>query len=83
MTESIKTLIHVGFKSFGITIIEAECSPKNLASASVMERAGLRYKGEFEREDRSGKMKKRLHYEINNDEWKIKEQAEPEMFGLY
>ena len=76
-------MIHVGFTTFGLTIIEAECDPENVASVGVMERVGLINKGELYREDRGGKLIKRLHYELNAQEYKEKAWAELEIEDPY
>ena len=78
MTESVQALLHLGFQHIGLTTIEAECDPENTASARVMERAGLLYKGQMERKDKSGNWVKRLHYELNYNEWVEKERIKPE-----
>ena len=70
MTEAVSALIYVGIMNFGLTLIEGECDPENVPSAKVMERVGLSYQGEIEREDRAGKLVKRRHYEINAQAYK-------------
>jgi RimJ/RimL family protein N-acetyltransferase len=83
MTESVQALLHLGFQHLGLTTIEAECNPENTASARVMERAGLLYKGEQERKDKLGNRVKRLHYELTGNEWAEKETANPDIAGPY
>jgi RimJ/RimL family protein N-acetyltransferase len=42
-TEAARRIVHFGFESLGLRRIHAQCIRSNIASARVMEKAGLRY----------------------------------------
>lgn len=44
-TEVAGLLLRVGFEQLGLERVAATCDPENLASARVLEKAGLRYEG--------------------------------------
>lgn len=50
-TELAQTSIQVAFESLGLEEVIAYTQPDNLASRRVMEKAGLRYQGDFTHED--------------------------------
>jgi ribosomal-protein-alanine N-acetyltransferase len=45
MTEAVKKIIEFGFKKIGLNRIEAVCDIKNIGSARVMEKAGMKFEG--------------------------------------
>jgi ribosomal-protein-alanine N-acetyltransferase len=45
MTEAVVAVIDYGFATLSLNRIEARCLPENLASARVLEKAGLTYEG--------------------------------------
>ena len=45
MTEAVGETVRFGFTRMGLNRIEALCLPENLASARVMEKAGMSYEG--------------------------------------
>lgn len=45
MTEIVKRMIQFGFEKMGLVRIEARCHPENIASARVMEKAGMQFEG--------------------------------------
>jgi RimJ/RimL family protein N-acetyltransferase len=47
MTEAVQALLAFGFRPLRAQRIFAECQPPNVASARVMEKAGMRYEGRF------------------------------------
>jgi [ribosomal protein S5]-alanine N-acetyltransferase len=47
MTEAVQALLAFGFRMLHAQRIFAECQPPNVASARVMEKAGMRYEGRF------------------------------------
>jgi len=47
MTEAVQDLLSFGFRTLHAQRIFAECQPPNIASARVMEKAGMRYEGRF------------------------------------
>ena len=47
MTEAVQALLAFGIWTLGAPRIFAECRPPNIASARVMEKAGMRYEGRF------------------------------------
>lgn len=72
-TEALKTLLHFGFTKLGAHRICAECDPANLASARVMEKAGMRRKAHFRQirtySGAEGDWHDSLLYSILDDEW--------------
>jgi len=44
-TEAAREVIRYGFERMGLNRIEARCVPENVASARVMEKAGMTYEG--------------------------------------
>ncbi len=74
MTEALRTLLRFGFEGLGAHRICAECDPRNVASARVMEKAGMRREAYF-RQIRTyggadGDWHDSLLYAILNDDWK-------------
>ena len=45
MPEAVRAMISFGFERMGLNRIEARCMVENVASARVMEKAGMTYKG--------------------------------------
>lgn len=45
MTEAVRAVIDFGFERLGLNRIDARCFVANLASARVMEKAGMRFEG--------------------------------------
>ncbi len=45
MTEALQTIIKFGFEKMGLNRIEIRCDERNIASARVMEKNGLKYEG--------------------------------------
>jgi len=45
MTEAIRAVIHFGFREMGLNRIEGRCRVDNVASARVMEKAGMEMEG--------------------------------------
>ncbi|MBW4494589.1 MAG: GNAT family N-acetyltransferase [Oscillatoria princeps RMCB-10] len=45
MTEAVRAAIDFGFRTLQLNRIEARCEIKNIASARVMEKAGMRFEG--------------------------------------
>jgi ribosomal-protein-alanine N-acetyltransferase len=45
MTEAVKIIIGFGFNHAGLNRIEAVCDVKNIGSARVMEKAGMKFEG--------------------------------------
>lgn len=45
MTEAVRAVIDFGFETLGLNRIEARCFVPNVASARVMEKAGMRFEG--------------------------------------
>lgn len=45
MTEAVQAILAFGFRTLHAQRIFAECQPPNIASARVMEKAGMRYEG--------------------------------------
>jgi [ribosomal protein S5]-alanine N-acetyltransferase len=70
MTEAVRAVIDLGFRNMALNRIQAMCLPENVASARVMEKAGMRYEGTLRQyllikgEFRDLKM-----YSILRDEW--------------
>src|SRR5713101_2736233 len=64
MTEAVQTLLAFGFRTLRAQRIFAECQPPNVASARVMEKAGMRYEGRFLVD-----AIEHLRYVIHSSEW--------------
>jgi len=47
--EALNALLQFGFRSIGLTRIQARCEPDNLSSERVMQKAGMKYEGLIER----------------------------------
>ena len=45
MTEAVRAVIHFGFEELHLNRIESRCIAENMASARVMEKAGMVYEG--------------------------------------
>ncbi len=45
MTEAVRAVIAFGFRTLQLNRIEARCEIKNIASARVMEKAGMKFEG--------------------------------------
>jgi len=73
MTEALKTLLRFGFTELGAHRICAECDPSNLASARVMEKAGMRCEAHFRKiriyAGAEGDWHDSLLYAVLDDEW--------------
>ncbi len=74
MTEALRTLLRFGFEDVGAHRICAECDPRNVASARVMEKAGMQCEAHF-RQIRTyagadGDWHDSLLYAILEDDWK-------------
>lgn len=44
-TEAVRSVVAFGFRHMQLTRIQAMCLPENIASARVMEKAGMQYEG--------------------------------------
>lgn len=67
---AIQQLLALGFETLGLHRITSECDPNNLASARVLEKAGMRREG-YLREHRSqkGRWVDRLLYAVLDRDW--------------
>jgi RimJ/RimL family protein N-acetyltransferase len=54
MTEAARRVVAFGFADLGLNRIQALCFPRNVASARVMQKAGLRYEGTLREYVRKG-----------------------------
>lgn len=74
MTEALKTLLSFGFTELKAHRICAECDPANVASARVMEKAGLRREAHFRQIRTYSGADEDWHdsllYAILEDEWR-------------
>jgi len=64
MTEAVQALLAFGFRTLHAQRIFAECQPPNVASARVMEKAGMRYEGCFLVDG-----VEHLRYALHSSEW--------------
>jgi RimJ/RimL family protein N-acetyltransferase len=69
-TEGAAALLRVGFEILGLHRIEGQCDARNLASARVMERIGMRREGHFlENEFVKGEWTDAFVFAMLADEW--------------
>ena len=69
-TEAAQTMVRVGFERLGLTRIAATCDVSNIASARVLEKAGLRRTATLERHKHAlGKWWTSFFYEIELERW--------------
>lgn len=71
MPEAVRAMIRFGFEDLGLNRIEARCIAENVASASVMEKAGMSYEGTLrKREVIKGEYRDMKLYSILSDEYR-------------
>lgn len=51
VTEAVRAMIRFGFERLNLNRIEARCIEENMASARVMEKAGMRYEGTLRQQE--------------------------------
>lgn len=54
MTEAARRVVAFGFTELGLNRVQATCFPRNVASARVLRKAGLRHEGTFREYARKG-----------------------------
>jgi ribosomal-protein-alanine N-acetyltransferase len=70
MAEAVRAMISFGFKKMNLNRIEARCITENIASARVMEKAGMLYEGTLrQRELIKGEHRDMKVYSILRDEY--------------
>ncbi len=70
MAEAVRAIISFGFKKMNLNRIEARCIAENVASARVMEKAGMLYEGTLrQRELVKGEHRDMKVYSILRDEY--------------
>jgi [ribosomal protein S5]-alanine N-acetyltransferase len=70
MAEAVRAMISFGFKKMNLNRIEARCIAENIASARVMEKAGMLYEGTLrQRELIKGEHRDMKVYSILRDEY--------------
>jgi RimJ/RimL family protein N-acetyltransferase len=75
-TEAGRAVLDVGFETFGLHRISGSCDARNAASASLMERLGMRLEGTLrETEYVKGVWCDELIYAILADEWRARVSA--------
>ena len=71
MTEALKAVIEFGFENMQLNRIEARCDERDLASAKVMEKNGLKYEGTLrQKRFEKGEFVSLKYYSILRDEYK-------------
>lgn len=72
MTEAVTAVLQYGFETIGLNRIQADCYLRNIASARVMEKCGMRYEG-LMRDLYLGKkgFENLFVYAITYKDWKI------------
>lgn len=79
MTEAVKALLAFGFRELGAKSIFAECDVANIASARVMEKAGMQQVARFQKVDQvSGEKEEGYRYLIYDYEWRAQQLFEEE-----
>lgn len=75
-TEASRALLALGFEGAGMHRIYARCNARNVASARVMERLGMRREAHFrEHMLRKGAWDEELIYAMLEDEWRSRPKA--------
>jgi tagatose 1,6-diphosphate aldolase len=75
ITEAAKCVLDFAFLQDDCVRVVTGCYKDNLPTQKVMDKVGFRKEGErFEAQYHDGKMKDRLEYAINKDEWEIKKE---------
>lgn len=70
MTEAVRAVIRFGFERMGLNRIEGRCMSENIASARVMEKAGMSYEATFrQREFTKGAYRDMKVYSVLRREW--------------
>jgi len=70
MTEAVQAMLAFTFQTVGATTITGECAADNHASASVMEKAGLRLVAQWdELNETTGAAEAQLRYALTAQEW--------------
>jgi RimJ/RimL family protein N-acetyltransferase/N-acetylglutamate synthase-like GNAT family acetyltransferase len=70
-TEAVRRIVRFAFEELGAHRVYAECDPENVASAHVLEKAGLRREAHFRRSDfKKGQWRDALQYAILAEEWR-------------
>jgi RimJ/RimL family protein N-acetyltransferase len=75
--EGAAALLHIGFDLLGLHRMEGQCDARNLASASVMQRIGMRQEAHFrENEFVKGEWTDAFVFAMLADEWAGREQGD-------
>jgi ribosomal-protein-alanine N-acetyltransferase len=75
MTEALQAVLNFEFEELGSTRIFATCEIENIASARVMEKAGMKYEGTFYHADFEGNWAHRHRYAIHDHEYMLERQV--------
>lgn len=71
MTEALKVILKFGFEKMQLNRIQLRCDERNLASAKVMEKNGLKYEGTLRQiKFQKGEFISLRYYSILKEEWK-------------
>lgn len=71
MPEAVAAVIRRGFENEGLERIQARCDAENVASARVMEKAGMSYEGTLRRYQRTkGRLRDMRFYAILREEYR-------------
>lgn len=76
MTEALSAVLVYEFEVRGSQRVFAECEAPNIASARVMEKAGMRYEGTFHDSDGEGNLATRRRYGIHRQEYSARMRTE-------
>jgi RimJ/RimL family protein N-acetyltransferase len=72
-TETARLLLQLAFEEFGLHRMIGRLEPRNVASARVLERLGMRREAHFvENEFVKGEWQSELVYAILEDEWRVR-----------
>lgn len=75
-TEALQGLLEIGFSKLEAHKIFGECDAANLASARVMEKAGMRFEAYLEeRDEATGTIDTTLRYSLHYTEWVAQQQS--------
>jgi ribosomal-protein-alanine N-acetyltransferase len=69
MTEALRAVVDYCFGSLGAQAVRGDCNSANVASARVMQKAGLALQAEGDETDDSGAPMRCQHYEITRRAW--------------
>jgi ribosomal-protein-alanine N-acetyltransferase len=70
MTEALRAIIGFVFQSLGARRVSAQCYPANVASARVMEKAGMRFEGEYPMPGGDGEVRVYRRYAVAAERWR-------------